>query len=117
MSERSPKLLLQDILVRIERIEEYVAGMSSHDLQTDKKTLDAVVRNFEVIGEAASQLPTRFRARYDFVEWRGVINFRNVMIHDYFEVDPELVWDTIENNLPVVKRQIRSILGRDSGSE
>jgi uncharacterized protein with HEPN domain len=68
--------------------------------------VDAVIRNFEIIGEAANKIPSEVRKKYKQVEWLQIIGFRNVLIHDYFEIDIEAVWDTLEKNIPVLKRHI-----------
>jgi uncharacterized protein with HEPN domain len=115
VSERSHLDFLEDILNSIESINDYVSGMTYEEFKDDRRTVDAVVRNFEVIGEAASNIPDEVKERHQSVEWRGVVNFRNVMIHDYFRVDTGRVWDTMEKNLPELKRQVRAILRKETG--
>lgn len=109
MSERSYLDFLDDILESIRVIEDYVEGMSYEEFREDRRTVDAVVRNFEVIGEAANNLPGEFKNRHETVEWRGIVNFRNVLVHDYFRVDTGRVWDTIEKNLPELREQIERV--------
>ncbi len=114
MSERSYLDFLKDIQSSIHLIHDYTSDLSYDEFKRDRKTVDAVVRNFEVIGEAANNLPDELKHEYDQVEWRGVINFCHVMIHDYFRVDTTLVWDTIRNNLPELQTQIESMLRQES---
>lgn len=114
MSERSDLDYLRDILDGIDTIQQYTEEMTFDAFKNDPKTVDAVVRNFEVIGEAASNLSDTLKNRYTMVEWNGVVNFRNVMIHDYFRVDTAQVWDTIHNNLPLLKQQITTILEQET---
>ena len=113
MSDRSYLDFLEDILRGIEAVETYLEGMSYEEFEDDQKTIDAVVRNFEIIGEAANNLPESVRTRHGDLEWRGVIKFRNVMIHDYFQVDTRRIWDTYQQNLPMLKNQIRRIMEQE----
>lgn len=92
MSKRNEKLLLKDILESIDKIFDYTKNISKEDFLSDEKTKDAVVRNFEVIGEAASKLSEELKAKHSDIDWRGVIGLRNVLIHDYFGVDYNIVW-------------------------
>ncbi len=117
MSERSFLDFLEDILESIKTIREYTEGMSYDEFKDDDLRVDAVVRNFEVIGEAANNIPDRIRKKHNEVEWRGTVNFRNVMIHDYFDVDTGRVWDTIQKNLPKLERQITKVLAKEKRQE
>ncbi|MFB6291756.1 MAG: DUF86 domain-containing protein, partial [Candidatus Bipolaricaulia bacterium] len=100
---RDHVLFLEDILDSIAKIEDYTEGLTYEDFQEDEKTIDAVVRNFEIIGEAVNNIPESLKKRYPEVEWKEAVGFRNVMIHEYFGVDSEAVWETIERNLPALK--------------
>ena len=71
---------------------------------------DAILRNFEIIGEAAKNVRERVRHKYPFVEWKETIGFRNVLIHDYFGIDLEAVWDTVRKNIPSLKSNIMKML-------
>jgi len=84
MPKRDPDLLLQDMLGAIHKIEKYTAGIDRESFLQDEKTIDAVVRNLEVLGEAARQLPEDFAARYPEVSWRQIAGLRNRIVHDYF---------------------------------
>ncbi|MEP0860279.1 MAG: DUF86 domain-containing protein [Ignavibacterium sp.] len=110
MSKRNEKLLLKDILESIDKIFDYTNDMSKEEFLSDEKTKDAVVRNFEVIGEAASKLSEELKAKHSDIDWKGVIGLRNVLIHDYFGVDYIIVWTIKEKFLPELKVKLKEIL-------
>lgn len=87
MSSRSAQLLIEDILSASEKIQRYTDGMSFDQFTLDEKTADAVVRNFEVIGEAANRLPADFKAQHPHIDWDRIRGFRNRIVHDYFGID------------------------------
>jgi len=99
MSKREIKNLLEDILDATKKILTYTAGMSFDDFTGDEKTIDAVVRNFEIIGEAANRVPEDFKSTHPEIEWRRIRGFRNRIIHEYFGIDYRLVWNIKEENL------------------
>ena len=84
--------------------------MSFEEFEKDKKTIDAVIRNFEIIGEASSKLSKEFRETYPEVPWKSIIGLRNILIHDYLGVDIVAVWGNIKQELPTLKEQMKSIL-------
>jgi uncharacterized protein with HEPN domain len=92
MSSRHPKLLLEDILSSAEKIIKYTENLSYDDFINDSKTLDAVVRNFEIIGEASIRLPEQFKEQHDAIDWFRIRGFRNRIAHEYFGIDYEIVW-------------------------
>ena len=97
---RDPSLYLIDIREAIERIREYLAGMSLQEFRKDRKTLDAVVRNLEIIGEASKSLSPQTKELTPDVEWRKVAGLRDILSHEYFGVDVDIVWDVVQNKLP-----------------
>jgi uncharacterized protein with HEPN domain len=112
MSRRSARLLLEDILEAIDKIDRYVFGMTSELFQGDDKTIDAVVRNLEVIGEAASRLPTEFREENQQVEWAKIVGLRNRIVHEYFGVDTAIIWQIVQSDLPQLKDQLERLISR-----
>ena len=110
MSKRDARLLLQDMLESLEKIERYTAGLTFERFAQDDRTVDAVVRNLEVIGEAARQIPSEVRERYPEVPWRRVIGLRNVVVHEYFAVDMEIVWTVVRQSLPELKEALRRMM-------
>lgn len=110
MSKRSDKLLLEDILEAIDSILEYTEGISIERFLTDKKTKDAVVRNFEIIGEAANKLSKRIRESNRHIDWAGLIGFRNVIVHDYFGIDYDVVWNIKNTHLGFLKNDILQLI-------
>lgn len=101
---------LHDIHEAAGRIRKYTAGMSIQEFSSDKKTQDAVIRNFEIIGEATKNLPVDLRDRYPAVEWRQVAGLRDVIAHRYYRVDVDILWEIIQKKIPVLRREIGKIL-------
>ena len=107
---RTYKMYLDDILLSINRITEYTEGFTFADFKKDYKTVDAVIRNFEIIGEAAKNLSTEIKERYTNVPWSEMYLLRNRVSHEYFGVDYEIIWDIAINYLPENKNQIEAII-------
>lgn len=107
---RDPRLRLDDILDAANAILGWIEGMDFEHFREDRKTTDAVLRNLEVIGEAMGKLPEEWRALYGEIPWRSVIAFRNVIAHEYFQIDLEIVWDAARNRLPEVRQTCRKLL-------
>jgi uncharacterized protein with HEPN domain len=110
MSSRHPKLLLEDTLSSAQKILEYTENQSYDDFITDSKTIDAVIRNFEIIGEASNRLPQEFKDENDSIDWFRVIGFRNRIIHQYFGIDYEIIWKLKEIHLLILVSEIENIL-------
>ena len=109
MSERSAQLYIQDILDCIKVIIEYVKGLECDDLLEDRKTVDAVVRNLEIIGEAANHMPQKVKARYTDIPWEKMVSMRNKVIHEYSGIDLQILWQTIKEDLPALKKSIEKV--------
>lgn len=110
MSKREPKILLTDILSSIEKIKSYTEDHHDFDAFTsDSKTLDAVIRNFEIIGEAANRLPEDFKDANDHINWFRIRGFRNRIVHDYMGIDYGIVWTIIKKDLDKLAQDIKSI--------
>ena len=110
MSKRDPYLFLTDMLESIEKVERHTAGLSFDEFEANDMVLDAVVRNLEIIGEAARQIPASLLEQYTQIEWSRVIGFRNIVIHAYFAVDVEIVWTIATQRLPDLEAVLREML-------
>jgi uncharacterized protein with HEPN domain len=103
-------IYLYDILQAIEAIERFVEGMTFEDFTDDDKTASAVLRKFEIIGEAAKNIPQTTRQEYPKIPWREMSGMRDKLLHFYFGVNYDLVWQTIKNRLPELKTAIQEII-------
>jgi uncharacterized protein with HEPN domain len=114
MSERDSRLYLSDILDSGAAIQEFVKGLSFEQFCNDRKTYSAVIREFEIIGEAVGKVTDELQREYPDVEWQDIKDFRNLLIHEYFGVDLEIVWKIIQDDLPVLMDAVREILRPES---
>lgn len=108
---RDFKVFLEDALEAIGNVAEFVGAMTLDELKADKKTLHAVVRNLEVIGEAVKGVPPQIRQRHPQVPWQRIAGLRDILIHHDFEIDIEIVWDVIKNKLPELRQHLQAMLG------
>ena len=99
MSKRELSLLIDDILQSCIKIKKYTADLSFDDFLDDEKTFDAVVRNFTIIGEASNRVDDDVKIMFPSIDWDGMRGFRNRIIHEYFGIDNQLLWEIIENEL------------------
>ncbi|MGL4498474.1 MAG: HepT-like ribonuclease domain-containing protein [Planktothrix sp.] len=107
-------LYLQDICIGIDKIKDYIEGMDYSDFVGDTKTLDAVVHNLLIIGEATKQIPDSLRQQYPEIPWRQVAGLRDVIAHTYFIVNPQIVWDIIQVELEPLYRAIMLMLNDEN---
>ncbi len=107
---RNPNLYLVDILEAMEAIGIFVEDMEFEDFEADDKTSSAVIRKFEIIGEATKNVPESIRQKYSTIPWREMAGMRDKLIHFYFGIKYDLVWATIKDVIPEVKPLIRKIL-------
>lgn len=114
MKRRDYRMYLQDIFECIERVEEYISGLSYEEFAGDQKTVDAVLRNIEIVGEATKHIPDHMRNEYPDVPWRKMAGMRDKVIHGYFNVIYTIVWETATHDLPSVKSKIREILDKEN---
>jgi uncharacterized protein with HEPN domain len=112
---RDHRLYLDDILEAAKRIEKYAAGVSLEKLRRDTLVLDAIVRNLEIIGEAVKNIPPDVKEKHPDVEWKKISGLRDILAHEYFGVDLEVILDIVRNKVPVLKVQISRIFGKRNG--
>jgi uncharacterized protein with HEPN domain len=103
-------LYLEDIVLSIQRVQEYITGLDFQHFKRDYKTVDAVIRNFEIIGEASKNLPKAIKDKYTYVPWEEMYRLRNRISHEYFGIDHEIIWDIATRQLPLNYNEISEIL-------
>ncbi len=104
------KIYLADILEAVANIRDYTDDLTFEDFVGDRKTIDAVNRNFGIIGEATNRIPKDIKNKYPNIKWHRIISLRNIIIHDYESIDLEVIWDIIKNRLSIFASQISKIL-------
>jgi uncharacterized protein with HEPN domain len=114
MSERTYLDFLQDILYSLEKAQSFIAGMSFEEFSSDEKTQFAVVRALEVIGEATKRLPSDLKGRYPSLPWREMAGMRDKLVHDYFGVNLQVVWETALDEAPGLEVAMRSLLANEN---
>lgn len=107
---RDYKLYLDDILEAAKRIEKYTKGLTLEKLKRNELIIDGVVRNLEIIGEAVKNIPANIKDKYPDIEWKKIAGLRDILAHEYFGIDLEILWDIIENKLPELKKEISRLL-------
>jgi len=112
---RSPQLRLEDIVEACDLVADYVRGYNADGFAADGKTRDAVIRQFEIVGEAIKDLPETMREREPRIPWRQIAGFRDVLAHSYFAVETSIVWDAAANKAPALRSACWRLLGRGDG--
>jgi len=110
MSPRDWKIRISDMLDCIEHIQAYTQGMTLSEFQSDQRTIDAVLRNLEIIGEAARHTPKEITERYPDIPWDEMRAMWNIVIHEYFGVNLNIIWHTTQVNLPSIVNKLKEIL-------
>jgi len=113
MSKKDWKILVNDILSAIQKIEKYTDKLTYEDFITNDLVKDAAVRNIEIIGEASNRIPYDFKAQHDSIPWNQLRGIRNRIVHDYFGVDHDIIWEIISKELKVLKENLTQILNSD----
>ncbi|WP_041279262.1 HepT-like ribonuclease domain-containing protein [Desulfobacula toluolica] len=108
MSHRSWKFRIEDIIEALDRIFHYVKDLNYDGWMKDQKTIDAVIRNLEIIGEAAANVPQEIQDLYVDIPWYQMKGMRNILIHEYFGVDNDVLWNTIKKDLPVLMEKLQA---------
>lgn len=117
MSKRSDLILLTDMLEAVEVIQEYIAGLEYESFLINRMVRDAVVRNVQVLGEAANRVSKSFRDQHISIEWTRIIRTRHILVHEYFGLDYEIMWRIITVHLPPLQQAIRQILENTSSDD
>lgn len=110
MPKRQTKLYIEDIQEAIRRIEVYTLHKTFEEFAEDIRTIDAVVRNLMIIGEAVKNIPQDTKSKHDDIPWEEIIGMRNKVIHEYFGVDEDILWETIKEDIPELKKRILTFL-------
>ena len=116
MSKRDTILLLEDMLQSAQKIKRYTKNLDTESFMSDEKTIDAVVRNFEIIGEAANRVDPDFKDENPMLEWNRIRGFRNRIVHEYFGIDYEIVWEIIETYLDELIDWLDAIIDNNKSS-
>lgn len=108
--KKDPNVYLEHIVDSIEDILEYTQGFSRKQFRCDKMVQDAVIRKLSIIGEASKKLPKEFRLQHKEIDWDAIAGMRDVLIHDYFGVSVDIVWDTVKRDLPGLTKKLGKLL-------
>jgi len=114
MPPRNWKIRIGDILECIQRVQRYTEGMSFDQFEADDKTIDSVLRNLEIIGEASRHVPREIKKRYSDLPWMEMYTMRNIVIHEYHGVNLKIIWQTITEDLPPLIPQLEEILKEET---
>ncbi len=107
---RDYRVFLDDIVAAIDKIAAFTESLSQEQFAADVRTFDAVIRNLEIVGEAAKHVPQDVRLKFPNVEWRKAAGLRDLLAHEYFAVDADIIWDVVKNKLPQLRQEVVGIL-------
>jgi uncharacterized protein with HEPN domain len=108
--KKSPKVFLEHIMDSILLIEEYAEDLSQVDFLKNRSLQDAIIRRLEIIGEAVKNLPAAFRLKYPDIPWKKIAGMRDILTHQYFDVDVILTWKVVKHELPTIKKRVTELL-------
>jgi uncharacterized protein with HEPN domain len=114
MSSRTWQKRIQDILQSISGIQQYTLGKSLQEVQQNETLTKAILYDFMVIGEAARNVPAEIQSRYPTIPWRVMGDLRNIVTHEYFQIDIETIWETIQQDLPLLMPQLQALLNAET---
>ena len=106
-------LYLEDMLHSMDRIEEYLTGLDFRKFKQTYIVVDAIIRNFEIIGEASKNIPTDIQEKYPEIPWRKMYGLRNLIAHEYFGIDYEMIWEIARKNLPQNRVDLIEIIRKE----
>ncbi|HPQ54121.1 MAG TPA: DUF86 domain-containing protein [Spirochaetota bacterium] len=106
---RDYRLYIEDIEESISKIMRYTEGYDKNRFSDDSRTFESVILNLFIIGEAANKIPERIQQKYPDIDWRAIVGMRNVIAHGYFKIKPEIIWKTIQDDLPVLLELVKKI--------
>lgn len=116
MPEREWQFRLRDMFASVEKIERFIAGLDKPDFISNELVIDAVIRNLEIIGVASHHIPDDLRCQLPEIAWHQIWGMRNCLAHDYPNVDPEILWKTVKEQIPQLRQQLQRTL-HDLGEE
>jgi len=111
--EREFILYLEDMFQSMQRIEEYIGDLVFKEFKMKYMVVDAVIRNFEIIGEASKKIPLAIQEKYPEIPWRKMYGLRNLIAHEYFGIDYEMIWEIAKNNLPQNRNDLHEIIEKE----
>lgn len=110
--QRDSRAYIDDILEAIRKIEKYTEGITYSEFATNELVQDGVVRNLEIMGEAVKSIPEEVKSKASGVEWKRIAGMRDILIHGYFGIDLEIVWDVVRNKVPDFKKRMMEIISK-----
>ena len=111
--KKNSLIFIKHILEHIELIEKFSEGLTKNEIEEDRLKQSAIVRELEIVGEAAKNLSIDFKDKYKEIEWKKIAGLRDKLIHNYFGVDLDIVWDIIIEDIPILKKQIQEIIKKE----
>jgi uncharacterized protein with HEPN domain len=111
--KKDPKVFLSHIIESILLIEEYSKRVTEARFHKNRSLQDAVIRRLEIIGEAVKNLPLSFRSKHEDIPWKQIAGMRDILIHEYFDVDLFLTWKVVKKELPLIKKKLSAILSAE----